>query len=97
MERYPIPGPGGGTPFPDLDGGYTILLVGVPHPWYSLPGPEKGYPLQTWEGVPPVSQMGVPPSNGGQSENITFCHPSDAGSNNKSLLTRQTLQVESCV
>ena len=44
------------------------------------PTPDLGQgtppPPQTWDGVPP------PPRNGGQSENITFHHPSDAGGKN---------------
>ena len=73
------PDRGGGTPS-SLGQGYTppSLGWGVPHPdlgWGTpLSGPGMGYPpVQTWDGGP------LPP-NGGQTENITFRHPSDAGS-----------------
>ena len=61
-------------------------------------GPGMGYPLSagwgtswTWDGVPFLSgpETGYPPTpsrKGGQTENITFPHPSDAGGNEWMLL-----------
>ena len=87
---YPLPPPtwpGQGVP-PSWDltrtGGYPS-----PPPHLDL---GREYPAPIWEGgtpppgsgkgTPPISQMVVPPPptrNGGQSKNITFRHPSDAG------------------
>ena len=41
---------------------------------------KEGVPPSGLDGVPLISQTGYP-CNGGQSENITFRHPSDAGGN----------------
>ena len=49
----------------------------VPHPWLGYPHLDLAgvTPVWTWLGYPP------PPRNGGQTENITSRHPSDAGGN----------------
>ena len=42
-------------------------------------------PIQSWRGggIPPIGRMGYPPPRKcGQTENIIFPHPSDAGGNN---------------
>ena len=80
---YLCPDLGWGTPCPDL-------RWGNPHPDLEWGTPS----IQTWDGVtpscldlgwstplPPIwTWDGVPrPHNGGQSESITFRHPSDAG------------------
>ena len=38
-----------------------------------------GYPVSGRMGHPPNQEGWGTPHNGGQSENITFCHPSDVG------------------
>ena len=68
---YPIPGPGGtlsqvwGGTHPRSQG-YPVPGQGLPHPrsgGYPIPGPGGGgYPIQTWDGVPPGQTWdGVPP------------------------------------
>ena len=85
----PLSGPGMGVPPGQQDGIPPIWT------WDRVP-PSAGwvYPLiQTWDGVPPYSDLGwatppiwtwdgVPPlpQKCGQSENIVFHHPLDAGS-----------------
>ena len=70
----------------DLGRGYPPAWTweGVPPP-----GPGKGYPLAGPGGTPHLD-LGrwypPPPRNGGQSENITFRHPSDAGGNQREVI-----------
>ena len=86
-----IPHPGWITPPPRPGTGYcpTQTWDGVPHLGWGTP------PTQTWDGVPPPRprmgypsplrpEMGYPPHprKCGQTETITFPHPSDAGGNN---------------
>ena len=73
-----------GYPCPDLGWGTTHLDLGWGTP---LSRPGMGYhPTWTWDGVPPSCpdlRWGTPsPRKCEQTENITFPHPSDAGSNN---------------
>ena len=94
MGEYPIPGEG----YPILVGGTPSLVVGYPGvppiwtwPGYPPSGPGWGTPCLDLAGVSPIfTCLGyphldldrVPPRNGGQTENITSCHPSDVGGNN---------------
>ena len=61
--------PGPGTWYPPRPGTGTPLDLGWVPPYLDL---RWGTPL-------PRPEMGYPPRNGGQSENITFRHPLDAG------------------
>ena len=79
---YPIQNWSGGTPSQVWEGTPSRPGTGYPLP---LPRPGMGYPLYLnlgW-GTPYLDlRWGTPPPrNGGQSENITFRHPSDAGGN----------------
>ena len=67
---------GGGGGLPLLGGwGYPHPdLAGVPSPQWTWPG----YPPSDLATVPLSDLAGVPPSRCGQTENITFPHPSDA-------------------
>ena len=47
------------------------------------PGTPPGSETGTWD--PPLPGPGTPPRKCGQTENITFRHPSDAGGNNRAL------------
>ena len=75
----------------------TLILDGVPHQqdgvspypdfgWgYLPPNQQDGVPLQldlVWGKVPIWTWDGVPPRKCGQTETITFPHPSDAGGKN---------------
>ena len=80
---HPCPGPGGG----ERKKG-TPVLTGERRRGGSVPlswpgdrgGVREGVDLHlTWSGVLPLS---LPPLPGGQTENITFPHPSNAGGNN---------------
>ena len=71
------------------------------HTWDGVPPSTQtwdGVPPQTWDGVPPYLNLGRgTPSKCGQSENITFRHPSDAGGKNctqkLSLLIKQLSNI----
>ena len=89
-----------GTPHPDLRWGtpstQTWDVAPPTQTWDVAPPPRPGMgypPTQTWDGVPPRPGMGYPlptdlgwgtPYKCGQTENITFSHPSDAGGNDMS-------------
>ena len=87
---YPLPRPEMG--YPPLRPGMGYPRPSRPEMGSPLPRPEMGYPpswpemgyppTQTWDGVPPhldLEQGTSPPRKCGQTENITFSHPSDAG------------------
>ena len=78
-------GGGRGTPSSHGVRGGTPSLVWV-----------GGYPMQSWWGrgipLPPRPEMGYPPPpQCGQTENITFPHPSDAGGNKSAKMNADFL------
>ena len=72
------------------------LLAGLTLPgWTDLPPPAglthppswtDPHPPSSWTDPPQLSQLTDPPPRCGQTENITFPHPSDVGGNKKDLL-----------
>ena len=86
----------GVPPHPNLGWG-SPQLAG----WGTTQSAGWGTPIQTWDGLTPLSRPGMgyppPPYKCGQTETVTFPHPSDTGSKMETDPLDQTVEIRSLI